>query len=264
MARLSAPFTLSGTFGNLVAYKRKDLPYTLVRTASTLNGDRFRSDPAFANARRTASEAGGRSKAAQALRRVLQPLSPVRDHNWQGAFTGALTAVQHRDTDSSWGQRNILLSKHGHLLEGFCLSRHTPFESLVRTPVSVSVDKAANKASVELPDLQPGVNLWVRTSEPYVCVVACLGALPDLFFTAEGYAPGKADDPGSVNAAYSEWRPVKSGMPALRLELQLPFVLPSEDFALVLAMGVLLGAPDHRSIIQPVPYRGSGRILKVV
>ena len=263
MARLSAPYTLSGTFGQLVAYQRKDLPGTFVRTPSSLTRGRFRTDPAFSNARRTASEAGGRSTAAKALRRILHPLEPVRDGNWQGALTGALTAVQHRDTDHPWGQRSVLLSRHGHLLEGFCLARRTPFESLLRTPVTASLDKATCTATVELPDLIPGVNLWVRTPEPYFRIAASLGVVPDLYYSPEGYSPKAIVPPCPLAAAYTDWQGVKSGSPATTLELRLPLVPPGEDFALVLALGVLLGAPAHGGNIQPVNYRGSGRILRV-
>lgn len=74
-------------------YQHKDLPGTQVRTPTSLNRRRFLTDPAFTNSCRTATEAGGRSQAAQALRTVLFPLSPVRDHNWQGALSRALTTV---------------------------------------------------------------------------------------------------------------------------------------------------------------------------
>lgn len=264
MARLSAPFTLTGTFGQLVAYQRKDIPGTLVRTPSSLTRGRFRTDPAFANARRTASEAGGRSKAARALRRVLHPLTPVRDGNWQGALTGALTAVQRGDHESAWGQRSVRLSQHGHLLEGYGLSRRTPFESLVRSPLTCTLDKGALRAVVAIPDLLPGTNLIVCTPEPYFRVVACLGAVPDLFYTPDGYAPARMEQPYAVRAAYSDWRPVKSGAPACTLELRLPTVPSGDAFALVLAVGVLLGTPNFRGDIHSVPYRGSGRIMRVV
>ena len=263
MARFFAPFSLSGTFGQLVAYQRKDLPGTLVRSPTSLNRRRFLSDPAFSNSRRTATEGGGRSKAAQSLRRVLQPLSPVRDHNWQGALTGALTAVQQGDSVSPWGQRGLLLSRHGHLLEGYSLARRTPLESLLRSPLSYLLDKKEGSALLELPGLLPGVNLVVRTPEPYFRVAAVLGIVPDLLYTPGGYAPYKEEQPLPLVSAYTDWRPVKSGAPAQGLELHLPLLPSTGGFALVLAAGILLGTPAPNGAIQPVPYRGGGKILKV-
>lgn len=262
MARLSAPFALTGSFGSLVAYRRKDLPYTLVRSASSLSRERFRTDPSFENARRTASEAGGRSRAAQALRRVLHPLSPVRDGNWQGTLTGALTAVQHRDTDSVYGQRNILLSQHGALLAGFCLSRRTPFESLLRAPLNTVLDKTTGKAAVNNPELITRLNFFPTALYPYFRTVAVLGAVPDHFYTAHGYTTGGDYTPHAPAAAYADWHPVKGGAPATTIELTLP-PPPGNAFALVLAVGIVMGTVNKEGTIEPVGYAGSGKILEV-
>ena len=263
MARLSAPFSLSGTFGQLVAVRRKDLSFTLVRAPTSITRKRFLTDPAFTNSRRTATEGGGRSKAAQALRRVLQPLAPVRDHNWQGALTGALTAVQYQDTASPWGQRSVLLSRHGYLLEGYALSRRTPLEGLVRAPLTFHLDKSTLRARVELPELIAHVNLAVRPPEPYFRVVAALGAVCDMSYTPGGYAPEQEEPSLPLTATYTEWRPVKSGAPAQGLALHLSFAPSTGSFALVLAVGLLLGTPGPGGTIQALPYRGGGKILKV-
>lgn len=226
MARLSAPFTLSGSFGQLVTYQRKDLPgTTLVRTPSSLTRRRFLTDPAFSNSRRTATESGGRSQAAQALGTVLFPLSPVRDHNWQGTLTGALTAVQHRDSESPWGQRSVLFSKYGYLLEGYGLARRTPY--------------------------------------PYFRVLASLGVVPDLHYTPDGYAPAVPPGRYPPQVVKTGWTGVKMGLAETVLELQLPYPVDYPSYALVLAVAITFGTPDGVGRIQPVPYCGSGRLARV-
>lgn len=264
MARLSAPFTLSGSFGGLVAYQRKDLPGTLVRTPTSITRKRFRTDPAFANSRRTATEGGGRSKAAQALRRVLRPLAPVRDHNWQGALTGGLTGVQHGDTESRWGQRSVLFSRHGHLLEGWCLSQRTPFETLLRAPLACHVDKDALGARVTIPAMIQDLDFFPRTQHPYFCLIASLGVVPDLHYTPNGYAPAVPPGRYPPQVVRTGWTGVKMGLPETGLELQLPYPVDYPSYALVLAVAITFGTPDGLGRIQPVPYCGSGRLARVV
>jgi hypothetical protein len=263
MARLFAPYPLSGAFGGLVAYQRKDIAGTLLRTPSNLTRQRFRTDPAFANSRRTATEAGGRSKAARALRRVLHPLSPVRDHTWQGTLTGALTAVQHRDTQSVYGQRSILFSQHGHLLEGFCLSRRTPFETLVRAPLTASIDRSALSAAVAVPELLPGVNFFPSGRQPWFRLVGVLGAVPDYFYTADGYTAAGGYEKLQPAVFYGDWHPVKGGAPATTVHLALPQVPPGNAFGLVLALGFVMGVVNHKGAVEAAGYAGSGKILGV-
>lgn len=263
MARLSAPFTLSGTFGQLVAYQRKDIAGTLVRTPSNLTRQRFRSDPCFANSRRTATEAGGRSTAAKALRHLLHPLAAVRDHNWHAALTGTLTAVQHRDRESVYGQRSVLFSRHGSLLEGYGLSRRTPFEQLLRSPVATALSRESLEAQLTLPELIAGVNFFAPSTLPYFRLVGVLGAVPDLFYTPQGYQ-AEGDYRGVYpQAVYSDWYPVIGGAPATTLALQLSQPPPNRSFGLVLTVGVVMGTVNQWGRTEPVSYTGSARIVAV-
>jgi hypothetical protein len=263
MAKLHTPFNLSGPLSGLIVYQRKDLDGTFARTRSTISKERLRTDPAFANTMRQATEGGGRSRAAWWLRRVLQPLGAVRDHNWQGALTGALKPLQERDTESVYGRRNLLFSQHGHLLEGYGLSRRTPWDILVRTPLVCSLDKTVQTAWVELPDLLPGATFFPHSEPPYFRVVASLGVVPDLWHTAHGYTP--KDTPGRhlPTVVYTPWLATKSGAAATTLELQLPYTIEFPSYALVLALALSFGSPGESGAIQPINYSGSGRIIAV-
>lgn len=155
MARLHSSL-LSGLLTDYIVYTRKDCEGTFVRRAGRVARERILHDPGFVNTRRNYAEGSGRSTSAKALRRVLHPLESVRDHNWQAALTGALTAVQYGDTLSPWGERAILFSRHGHLLSGTTLSRRTPLEGLVRTLLVHVLDRSARTAAVDIPALLPG------------------------------------------------------------------------------------------------------------
>jgi hypothetical protein len=264
MAKLHATFSLTGPLAGLSLYRRKDLDGTFARTRTTISKERLRTDPAFTNTRRCATEGGGRSRGARWIRRVLQPLEAVRDHNWAGALTGALTPLQRLDTEGPYGQRSLLFSAHGPLLEGYPLSRRSPWESLVRTPLVCTVDKEAQSARVALPALLPGSTFFPHTVHPYFRFVASLGPVPDLHFTHGGYTP--KDTPGSnlPAVAHTEWLGVKSAAPATALELQLPYTIEFPAYALVLTVGILFGHLDAKGNITAVRYSGSGRIVRVV
>lgn len=263
MAKLNSPFSFTGRLGNIVGYERKDLDGTCLRTTSSLTKERFYSDPAFANSLRNADEGGGRSKAAKWLRRVLYCLDPVRVGNWQAQFTKVLTPLQRRDTEGAYGQRSVLFSRHGSLLEGLCLSRSIPFEGLVRSPISCTLSKEHLQAEVTLPALARGVNFFAPSNQAYFRVAAVLGAVPDLLFTPQGYKPNGDYNQLYPQEVYSEWYPVKGGAPATTLSLQLTKAPPSDAFGLLLAVGVLFGAVNQWGSIEPVNYQGSGRILAV-
>ena len=263
MARLTTPFSFTGPLSGLSFYTRKDAAGTFVRGQSRISKERMHTDPAFANTRRSGAEAGGRSQAAKWIRQVLQPLEPMRDHNWQGTLTGSLMALQKRDTVSAYGERGVLLSQYGHLLEGFPLNRRTPWETLVRTPFSYTVDKDHQRAWVEMPALLEGVTFFPRTPHPYFRLVATLGVAPDLHYAAASYLPVYRAGKHLPHVARTEWQGVKSGAPATVLELQLPYSMEYPAYALVLAVGVLFGTLDEWGEIKEVGYSGSGRIAAV-
>lgn len=264
MAKLNGPLSFTGQLGDIVGYRRKDLEGTCLRATTSLNKERIHTDPAFANSRRTAEEAGGRSKAAKWLRRMLHSLDPVRVGNWQAQFTKVLTPLQRLDTQGLYGQRDVLFSRYGQLLEGLCLSSRTPFEGLVRNLPSFTLSKDQLQAEVVFPALTQGVNFFAPDSLAYFRVAVVLGAMPDLLYTPGGYKPE-----GDYNQLYpaealSDWYPVKGGAPATAFQLQLPKVPPNDSFGLVLAVGLLFGTVNQWGQIEPVKYQGSGRILAVV
>jgi hypothetical protein len=263
MAKLTTPFSITGPLAGLSFYHRKDLPGTFVRGQSRISKERMHADPAFANTRRSGTEGGGRSQAAKWIRRVLKPLEAVRDHNWQGALSGSLTALQKRDIESAYGERSVLLSQHGYLLEGYPLSRRTPWDTMVRTPLSYTVDREHQSARVEIPALLEGVTFFPRTAHPYFRLVATLGVVPDLHYAAEGYGPAYRVGKHLPQVARTEWLGVKRGAPATALELQLPYSIEFPAYALVLALGVLFGSPDEWGEIREVGYSGSGRLAVV-
>lgn len=265
MARVHVPYPLSGSIGGLVFYQRKDSKdKTFVRTQGEVSPGRQRSDRAQESRRRNSSEMKGRAAMAQDLRQVLHPLEPVRTGNWQSGLSGALRPVQVRDTVGVPGERAVLLSQHGHLLEGYSLNKHQSLESLVRSPLDCSLDKDAGTAVLGLPELVAGANWLLPGPHSWFRWVAALGAVPDqLFVTGRGYTRAGDYLPVAKKYFFGDWHPVKGGAPALTMDLALPAPPPATGSALVLACGIVLGAVNGEGAVRPVGYAGAGKIVAV-
>jgi hypothetical protein len=80
---------------------------------------KIRTAPSFERTRRLNSEFSGRAREVRWIMRAMHPLKPLAHHNFYGALNAALKPVQERDLQSEFGQRNIILSQHAPLLQGF-------------------------------------------------------------------------------------------------------------------------------------------------
>lgn len=263
MARVRVPYPLSGSIGGLVFYQRKDSKdKTFVRTQGEGPHGRQRSSREQDNRRWASTEMQGRAAMAQDLRRVLHPLAPMRTGNWQSGLSGALRPVQLRDTVSAYGERAVLLSQHGHLLEGYSLNKRLALEAVVRSPLDYSVDKIAGTAVLHLPELVAGANWQVPGPYSWARWVAVLGAVPDQqFVPGRGYTPAGDHYPEQTDTFFGDWQPVKGGAPPLTIDLALTNLPPTPGFALVLAAGIVLGAVNGEGVVGPVGYAGAGKIV---
>ncbi|HWJ02153.1 MAG TPA: hypothetical protein VNU93_00655 [Verrucomicrobiae bacterium] len=225
---------------------------------------RSKNDRRFKRSDEMAAEWDGCVTAFKWIHRALKPLNTTADYNYSGPLQGLMKALQKLDTEGMYSQRSVRLSRHPHLLEGFSLSRQTPLDTLLRTPLVCSVQKETLSARVIIPEIITGLNFIPRTSHPYFRVVASLGVVPDVQYTSYGYAPDLPAGNHLPHVVSTEWTGVKKGSAETVLELQIPYPAEYPSFALVLAVGFSFGTPDVLGNIQPVKYSGSGRITRIV
>lgn len=264
MAKLNGPLDFTGSIGNLTFYKTRLSDQTIVKEKTIHSGRRTKKDPRFKRSDQMAGEWDGCVTAFKWLHRVLRTLDATADYNYSGQLQGLMKPLQKLDTAGAYSQRSVWLSRHPHLLEGFTLSLKTPFDTLVRTPLQCSIQKDALSAQVSIPELLTGVNFHPHTSHPYFRVMASLGLVPDVHYSAYGYTPDITPGSNLPHVVATEWAGVKKGMPETALELQLPFTVSYPTYSLVLAVAVCFGSPDVLGHIQAVKYCGSGRIARVV
>lgn len=156
------------------------------------------------------------------------------------------------------------ISRYRHVLEGFSISRKTPFDTLLHVPLTYSIEKETRSAWVEIPPIITGMNFHPQTLHPYFRIMASLGVVPDIHYTPLGYGPKMPAGRDLPHVVASEWAGVKKGMAQTVLQLQLPYQIDYPSYSLVLGIAICFGTLDVLGNIQAVKYCGSGRIAKVV
>lgn len=266
MAKLTSILTFSGSLEGLTAYKLEGVEKEVLRRKGGPSREQVRNGSNFTLTRKNNKETAGRSRASGLVLDTFGLLRPVVDQSCAGRLNGLLKVVQEQDTASPYGQRHVLLSRMPGLLEGFALRKVYPLESIIRNPVSCTVDKAALAAVVDVPALIPGVNFLSPGAQPFYRLVAALGIVPDLYYDkkTDHYYPHP--DYGIVRAhsALTDWYPVQGGSPATTLRLQLPEHPGTDAFSLVLTVGVQWGTPAAGGQVELVKKVKSARIERVV
>lgn len=259
MAQLIGDFLFTGSLQKLSAYKMRGSDKIIIRKKGGPTKKQIKHSPRFDLTRRNNKEFGGRAQAAAHIKRILYPLLFLADYNITGPLNALMQPIQKMDTGSEVGKRNILLTKNPRLLEGFTLNRRYYFESIVRTPVSCTIQK--EQVIVHLPSLLPGINFMVPGNYSWYQFIAVAGLVPDLYYTEHGYMP-KGERHYSPEYITSDWLPVNSPAPAGKLIIPgLPERKP-DTCSIMVALGVAFGTMQGQEI-EPVKYVGGAKVIGV-
>jgi len=270
MAKITGPLgdSLRGSLGDLSFYKMRGVEGTIARRKGGFTKKRIRTDPKLERLRLAESEFGGRAKAAKYVMKALLFQKKMADYNIAGPLTKLLLPVQLLDAVNELGQRGIPLSAHPHFLKGFSLNRKNTLDSVIRHPLTCSLDRETMAATVQVPELLPQINFFVPepVRYPYYRFCVSLGVIPDIVYKQNAYAPTHLDYMNAdrlPQAIYSEWYPRLQGSPALELAIQYRLSSPDTFFTLVLAVGIQFGELEGMNNIQPAPYAGSAKVMEV-
>lgn len=267
MAKLETPLAFTGSLGNISAYRMRGSDRIILRRHGGASKKKIKTSPAFANVRRNNQEFGGVTTTSKWILRSLHPLKSLADYNLIGTLNALLKSIQKRDTESKWGQRHVQVSKNPWLLAGFSLNKKYPVDSVLRSPLPLSLSRAERSGWIDIPAWVPGINFTPSPYHPYYSLVAVLGIIPDIVFKEGKYqpaSPGYEHPMSSVTLETTPWQPVVAPSEAIRLSLTSTFVPPDEAFSLLLSIGVRYGAIGMGGSIQQVPHAGCAKILAVV
>lgn len=255
---------ISGSLGDLSIYKMRGVEEPVVRRKSGHTRERVKNDPNMDLVRRVTSEFGGRAKASKYLMHALVFQKPMADHNIAGPLNALMKPVQKLDADNDFSQRNIILSAHAHFLRGFSLNKKHPFDSVVRYPVTATLDRETISARVYFPELLPRISFVPPVNHPYYSLRVSLGVVPDIVYDGSQYATIHRDY-AEACASYkdTDWFPLLQGSPAMAVDIQHPHFPPDTNFTLVLAVGIRYGILKDINKIEQAPYVGSAKVLEV-
>ncbi|NII28754.1 hypothetical protein HB364_26975 [Pseudoflavitalea sp. X16] len=276
-----------GSVDDLSFYKMRGVEGTIVRRKGGPSKEQVKNAPSMVQTRRGNSEFAGRAKTAQWIMRSLFYHKSLADHNIAGPLNALMRPVQALDGESVLGQRDVRLSANPQILKGFSLNRNNPFDTAIRYPIEYVLDRDTATAFVQVPELQPGINLFAPEKYPWFSIVISLGIVPDLVFTKD-QEPADPDYDSftdsearsSVHAysythpeyqlldtlpvcAVTVWHPVKKGCPAIPLDLQLLIPPPDNHFTLLLSIGIRYGIQEDAQTITQARYAGAAKILAV-
>jgi len=151
----------------------------IVRRAGGPTREQIKHGKAFERVRRNNCEFGGASTAGKAFR---------------GAFAVAIRKMQNPDLapkatqvfykmckldDGVPGQRAILCSQYGYLLEGLELNPMVPFDSLFKMPLQVTHHVNRTSANLIVNHLMCDLMIKAPTGATHFKMCLMLGALPD-------------------------------------------------------------------------------------
>jgi hypothetical protein len=265
MAKLTGGFTFKGSLGEISAYRMRGTDFTILRHKGGPPKERIKRHPNFEQTRRNNEEWKGCVLAVKSLIRAVYGVKHLADYNYAASLQALCKSIQSADTIQEKGKRSISFSQQQHRLEGFGFNREHFFETLLRNPLQFSVDKTAGTATVEIPQLIPGINFHNPKKEPHYRLIFMLGIVPDIVYDESNklYLPVSNDLPHPA-IAKTPWHCWKEGSGPQTLQVNLQNLIPAEGLTLVLAAGAEFGRPYTITEIRPVKYAGTARILKVV
>ncbi|MHB1179635.1 MAG: hypothetical protein ACYCZO_15055 [Daejeonella sp.] len=260
MAILKGDIEFTGSLGNLSAYKMRGLDKTILRTKGGADKKKILKSPSFELTRQNFTEFGGCAKMGGSIRRSMLPLAPLADYNYTPSLSSLAKVIQLLDNESKRGERNIYLSNHRQLLNGFSLNRNTSFESIIKHPVHCSINRNAGNAVVQLPSLVPGINLITDKRYPLFRFIINLGCVADRIFTKRGYFNLKELESSSV---FTDWHHTGELFNEREISIKLHTEHFTKDESLILSIGIQMGMPLTPALVNPIKYAGCAKIIAV-
>lgn len=262
MAIITSDLQFTGTMDNITAYKMKGSDKIIVRRKGGASKEQIKHSPAFVRTRENNTEFGGCSNAGKIIRQVLFPVKHLADYNFSSTLNKLTKNIQLLDTVGERGKRSILLSRYAYLLEGFQLNKINTFDSIIRHPVTCSIERNRGKAIIALPELVRGINFMVPWKCAFFRFIITMGLVRDIVYKEGSYSCGEPIPPPEIMS--TDWQPLKQSFAAQNISLQfnVPGVV-NDTKAIIVGIGIEMGDPITNLVIERVKYAGSAKILAV-
>ncbi len=251
---------LTGSFGNMSLYKRKDSDKTIARTKGGATRKQILKSPKFELTRLNNDEFGDAAKGACYIRWAMLHIRHLADFNFTPTLNALCRTIMKQDETGRLGLRRINFSKYRHLLDGFSLNKRHPFVNVVKHPVFCSIDRNTASATVQFPDLVPGINLSLPWQSPMYRLVFTSAIIED------GYGMDRDADARKqlliTQPVTTPWRLAAQVYKGETFTLQpdIPHKMLMDE-TLIVSVGIEMGTLISDGVIERVKNAGSGKIL---
>ena len=259
---MNMPFT--NTMGDYSVYQMEGLDKLIIRAKGGPTREQIANDPQFGPVRNSQSEFSGAGKAVHLVFDTFRTIARLADHNLGGMIGKVCRMMQTLDTSNNKGQRSILFTKFGSMIEGMDFSKQKPMESVLKQMPAFNISRNDKKAIVFFTDLFPGINLLNPWNFPKYRFLITLGMVQDMVFTDGGYSVVNDSIILNRSVLFTDWFSSNKVLGATRLELQLlETTVLDINSSLVLSIGVEFGRVISNTVTEPVKKGGCGKILGV-
>ena len=266
MATLQGTLSFTGGLSNLSAYTMRGHDKIILRTKGGASKNKILTQPSFESTRNLNNEWKIVTMVARMIRRGLNVLRPMADYNISGPLNALVKKIQSGDTQNPKGKRAILFSRHPDFISSFNYNRQNLFDSVIRQPLSVTIDRSTGLAEVLIPALQPAVNFFPHPRYAFYRIVLAFTAVSDYIWN-EGSGSYGSVSPllPQYKAVHGPWVLSNVPQPSASYQLEPTTTFPPRPgMILVFAAGIQYGMPGADGSVQPAPYAGAARILKCV
>ena len=259
--------TFTGSLGDFSAYKMKGSEKIILRRKGGPKKETVNNSKSYALNRLHRQEFGASATLGKYVRFMLGVNRSVSNYNITARLNSVLKHVKRQDTEGELGKRALRLSSIPRLLQGFPLNKQNTFDTIMPPTVMWSMSRETLSAHIELPELIRGSNFNPSNQQPFFCVTAVLGIVPDILYNEEktAYAP-----PDWFDGMYapvlvsSPWYPAKRGAPPITLGVIANMVPPDESYTLMLSIAVRFGALYDTDKVELLDYMGAAKILGTI
>jgi hypothetical protein len=267
MGNIISGSDFTGRLGPASVYKMRGHDKLVIRSRGGATKKKIKTHPNFDATRSLNREWTLVTEVAASIRSGLFGLKPLADYNVSGPFNALVKKIQTSDTANEKGKRSVLFSRYPDFIGSFQFNRQTLFNSIVRQPLEININKSPARISVTIPVLQPSIQFFPNPRYAYYRVVISATAVSDQVWNEEAnsFKPLVATLP-HYKSLYTDWVPASSIQPAAPY----PLIPANQEFSsgehmiIIVGAGIQYGMPAPDGSVQPVPYAGAAQILKCV
>lgn len=263
MAILKNGLQFTGGISGLSAYTMKGSDKIILRTKGGPTKAQIKKSPNHSNTRLYISEFGGASKAASFIRHAIDPVSHLNDYRYGAALTSLCTYIKRLDKVNVLGERSIAVSQHRYLLEGFHLNKQHTLDHVIRHPLTYAITRNTGTATIDIPQLQPRVNLHIPWQQTHYRFIISLGVVRDCTYTTD-HAYNSPDSKLATERIHSPWYSTEQLLAAQSFTVQLsqPELL-EDNMSMILAMGLEMDMPVIYPYAAKKTHTGCAKIIAV-